>query len=73
MPDNLFVDSFFRFQPNGYVIRIVFNFCKGPAMQGDSNLEHANPQSPTPPLSPIAHANKVLAFGTESLGMLNGM
>jgi hypothetical protein len=40
-------------------------------MQGESN-DTDNPQSPTQPLSPLAQANKVLAFGTESVGMLYG-
>jgi hypothetical protein len=41
-------------------------------MQGEAN-DTENPQSPTPPLSPLAQANKVLAFGTESVGMLYGI
>jgi hypothetical protein len=41
-------------------------------MQGESN-DTDNPQSPTQPLSPLAQANKVLAFGTESVGMLYGI
>lgn len=30
-------------------------------------------QTPTPPLSPLAQANKVISFGTESSDMLKGV